>query len=93
MESDILDFLIPKLTLQPIAENAIYHGHQGQEGPGLLQFAAGGKGTTSCSPLSDYGVGMDAQSLLRVATREGPATAAVGIKNVADRLRLYFGPD
>ncbi len=93
MESDILDFLIPKLTLQPIAENAIYHGLKAKKGPGLLQVRGRRDGDDLVFTVSDDGVGMDSASLLAMAARELSSHGGVGIKNVADRLRLYFGPD
>jgi two-component system sensor histidine kinase YesM len=92
MEGDILDFLIPKLTLQPIAENAIYHGLKAKKGCGLLQVRGFRDGEDLVFTVSDDGVGMDAEGLLRLATKEGSSHGGVGIKNVADRLRLYFGP-
>ncbi|MFT4106912.1 MAG: sensor histidine kinase [Lacrimispora sp.] len=98
-EEGIMDFSIMKLTLQPIVENALYHGIKNCRKKGFLKISGWQEGNDIFLRVEDNGIGMKPESLLKmqklvsrggedVDMREG-----FGIANVAERIRLNFGAD
>jgi len=84
-----------KLMLQPIVENAIYHGLKNREGPGMITVTGRMDDGKLVFSVCDNGVGMSEEELRRVESEGGSAkgTGGVGIRNVRDRMQLYFGSD
>ncbi|MFH5183704.1 cache domain-containing protein [Paenibacillus sp. TAB 01] len=90
------DKVIPKIILQPLVENAIYHGIREKEGPGLIEIGCSRTNDGNVMfVVKDDGVGFDPE-LRRHSGRNGqpttlPKLGGVGINNVDDRLKLYYG--
>ncbi len=92
--------LIPRFTLQPLAENAIFHGIEPKGGVGRVELAVeglAGDGGVRIR-LSDDGVGMEQGQIDRVlagpgAEGEEAAFRHIGVWNVHRLLQLSFGPD
>ena len=89
VENDIMDCLIPKITLQPFLENAIIHGINEKEiarGVILLNgWMEDGRITLS---VTDDGIGMTEDD------RSAESTGShYGMKNIADRMKLFYGED
>ncbi|MFD0670711.1 sensor histidine kinase [Cohnella sp. GCM10027633] len=82
IDPDIQGFEILKLILQPLVENAIYHGLEPKVGPGTIRLEGRKEGDYLVFVLEDDGVGMDDIAM----TEQG-----YGIRNVRDRLQLYYG--
>ena len=87
-----------KLMLQPLVENAIYHGVKRKRGRGLIRVTGWRQGNEMCFAVEDDGLGMTPEQL--AAVREGlrrpaqydPDTkGGYGLRNVEERLRLYYG--
>lgn len=72
---------IPSLLLQPIVENAIKHGLAPKVGPGRLRIAAHADGAFTRLEVEDDGVGLSPRG----------GGGGVGLKNVAERLRMLYG--
>lgn len=93
------DCMIPRFTLQPLVENAIFHGIEpkGCAGSILLTIAHDpDAGNDILIRLTDDGVGMTAEQAAKALTEPGPEEAAakyrhVGIWNVHRRLQYSFG--
>ncbi len=93
MESPIL-----KLVLQPLVENALYHGIKNKRNGGLIVLSGGALDAhTVRLEVSDDGVGMTADQLARIRavlqTEDAvPADdAGYGLHNVNTRVQLYYG--
>ncbi|MEX2442160.1 MAG: sensor histidine kinase [Alkalispirochaeta sp.] len=82
---------LPRLTLQPIVENAIYHGIKNRSGGGTVAVAAWPEGDDVIVEVSDDGPGMEPSVLERLRRQEIEPTGGVGLKNVHQRLALTFG--
>jgi two-component system sensor histidine kinase YesM len=82
-----------KLILQPIVENAIYHGIKMKRGPGLITIYSEETAADVLLIVEDNGNGMDEEKLAKLLTQqyEGEAGKGVGVGNVHGRLKLYFG--
>jgi two-component system sensor histidine kinase YesM len=86
---------ILKLLIQPLVENAIYHGIKNIEGPGLIRIIGQREGDAMIISICDNGVGMEAAQLEALAAGliEPRQSSGVGVRNVQDRIRLYFGTE
>ena len=92
---DLHDRQILKLLVQPLVENALYHGIKHKEGPGLIRITGERRADVIIIRISDNGVGMTAAQLeaLTSGQIEPSQSSGVGVRNVQERIRLYFGPD
>ncbi len=89
------EYKIPKLTIQPIVENALYHGIKNKRGGGKSTIYAEEKRDHYTIVVEDTGKGMDEERLrqVRKAIRNGTPEKSVvyGLYNVNERIRLNFG--
>jgi len=89
------DYGMVKFTLQPLVENALYHGIKNTGGRGVIAVRAARRDGMIEFSVSDTGTGMSAQKVRSLqeslADPEG-RSEGVGLKNVNDRLRICF-PD
>ena len=89
IEEEILQMRIPKLTLQPLIENAIYHGLKYKEGAGILRITGRKTEDGVMLSVSDNGAGMS-QSDLEDVLRNQPE-GHFGVYSVNHRIKLFFG--
>ena len=84
---------IVKLVLQPIVENAIYHGLKYKESKGLLTVHGYTEGENAVIQIIDNGVGMDEETLKHIFERHkvNYHSNGVGVYNVQKRLQLHYG--
>lgn len=95
------DFMIVKLILQPIVENAIYHGIKERKGPGHIHIEAQVSNNTFVITVKDDGKGIESDrlQLLRqklnnvdIQNKQGAvADFGYGMMNVQSRLKLTYG--
>ena len=91
VDPDCLDYLCNKITLQPIIENAINHGLDLMVEEGHIDVQIRPDGDDIVFRVIDDGVGMSEEKI-RTVLQEGPSDrTGIGIKNVNDRLKIYFG--
>ena len=92
-----------KLVVQPIVENAIYHSMDFMDGDGRIDIRAEVQDGRLTITVSDNGLGMPPQVVARLLSAEPPGDAprrergrkgsGIGLRNVQERIRLYFGPE
>jgi two-component system sensor histidine kinase YesM len=93
IDDSVYSSLIPKLTLQPLVENALLHGiFEKMDGDGLIAIRAVKRGDDIELTVRDNGAGMDADKLSGLAGRI-EQSQSYGLYNVQERLRLFFGGD
>jgi two-component system sensor histidine kinase YesM len=117
VEEEIKSFQIVKIILQPLVENAIYHGIKNNSVAGTVVISGCRTPTGMDLAVRDDGIGMNPAALEKLrrklrGSREGrePTAAGdpaedprdagadvpgsgVGVRNVDERIKLYFGPD
>ena len=95
VDSSILYIPLIKLVLQPIIENAIYHGLKYKESKGLLIVKGFMKDGNAVLQVIDDGVGMDEETLAHIYDKHkvNYQSNGVGVYNVQKRLKLYYGED
>lgn len=91
VDEDCLDYLCNKITLQPIIENAIYHGINGLVDDGEIVVSVKAEGEDIVLTVADNGSGMSEEQIAAIMSKERSDHAGIGIKNVNDRLKIYFG--
>ena len=86
------DALVPKLILQPLVENALYHGIKNRRGVGTIRITGRHEGDDLVLKVRDNGAGMDSEQLraLQAGVYEDRHTG-LGLVNVHKRVRLYCG--
>ena len=86
---------IIKLVLQPIIENAIYHGLKYKDSKGFLIVRGYREGEKAVLEVEDNGVGMDEETLSHIFEKHkvNYHSNGVGVYNVQKRLKLYYGEE
>lgn len=94
-KDDVLELASLKLMLQPLVENAIYHGMEFMDGDGEILIKAWRSGDDLFMSVSDNGLGMTQEQVDRLfrASDHVPSGrgSGIGVKNVNERIKLYFG--
>ncbi|MDR2902960.1 MAG: sensor histidine kinase [Clostridiales bacterium] len=95
------DYKLPKMTLQPIIENAIYHGIERKRGPGAIKIVIETTKTRLIMNVIDNGVGIEETKLndlngkLNTPPSNKPADkrekGGIALINVNNRIKLLFG--
>jgi two-component system sensor histidine kinase YesM len=95
VDEEVLPLMVLKLTLQPLVENAIYHGIKERRGHGTICVEALRREDTLVFRVCDDGVGMSAAKLDSIrallGSLEGRERDGYGICNVNERIQLSFG--
>ena len=91
----LLSLPVVKLTLQPLVENALYHGIKEKSGRGRLTLSARREGDALVLTVGDDGAGMGPQALEALEKNlkqdEDPSAQGFGVFSVHHRIRLVFG--
>nr|WP_304969787.1 sensor histidine kinase [uncultured Schaedlerella sp.] len=98
IDPEIEEQVILKMTLQPIVENALYHGIKNKRGGGRITIRGYGEGERIVFEVEDNGIGMDAEDLEELKkklrgeeSRLDSRNGGFGLNNVAQRIRMYYG--
>lgn len=96
IDDKIMDYKIPRITLQPLIENAIYHGIKPMFSGGLITVTGGLEGDAIVIRVMDNGVGADAERIEAINREFADktwitASNHIGVKNVNQRIKLTFG--
>ena len=86
---------IPKLVLQPLVENAIYHGIKYKEGKGVVRIEGWLERKELILRILDDGIGMTEEQLEKIFEKRETDIKknGVGVLNVHERIQLYYGKD
>ena len=93
VDETCLQYYCNKITLQPIIENAIYHGMDRMVDEGMIRIGIHQMDDKIIFTVEDNGVGMTEEQCLEVLQKEPGDRAGIGIKNVNDRIKIYFGEE
>lgn len=97
-EIDIPDqlkqYILPKLTLQPLVENALYHGIKNRRRKGFIRLTGRAENGRIILEVTDEGRGMTEERLeeVRASLNEG-TSEGFGLRTVHQRIQILFGPE
>lgn len=91
VDESCLHCLCNKITLQPIIENAIVHGLDLMVDSGHIEITVKPDGDDILLIVADDGIGMEPEQVAALLQNEPSDRTGIGVKNVNDRLRIYFG--
>lgn len=85
--------LIPRLLIQPLVENSLFHGLNGGQQPGHIEISIRRREALLHVCVQDDGCGFPPDfSLQHSGQNAAQGTASIGLSNVDARLKLQFGP-
>lgn len=96
VEEELLNKKLPKFLLQPILENSIIHGIAPKKGAGIIEVKGYIYEEKMIFTITDNGVGMSANNiskLLQGKDHRSGHFSGIGINNVQQRTKNYFGPE
>lgn len=97
IDDDVLKLKTLKMLLQPIVENSVIHGINLDKGNGILIIRAYLKQGNLCFEIEDNGRGMSDEEIHKILNLQYTASSrmfsGIGIKNIHDRIDMYFGSD
>jgi two-component system sensor histidine kinase YesM len=101
VDDEIKPYRIVKIILQPLVENAIYHGIKNNSAAGTVLISGHKTDAGMILQVCDDGVGMNNETLERIRRGLSPGGYAgwahrgsgVGVHNVDERIKLYFGQE
>ncbi len=100
-----LQVIVPKLLVQPLVENAVYHGIENNRGKGRILISAQMDDTALKITVEDNGAGIGEAELAEINAElaeddntyfqpeNKPRRKGVGLNNVNRRIKLYYGPE
>ena len=98
-EPELMDYEITKFILQPIVENAIYHGVKSKDEPGHITVSVTEEGDFLLFTVEDTGYGMSEEVLGALRERintgypDNCGDRGFGMRNVNQRIRLCYGDE
>ncbi len=94
IDEGIMDYKIPKMSLQALVENACKHGIQAITEVGIVKICADIYENNLRVWVEDNGAGMESEKLSELiynVTSNEELSSNIGLRNVYRRLRLYYG--
>lgn len=96
IEEGIESCQIPRFTLQPIVENAVFHGFEGKKGIGIIDISVRSDHNNVLLEIKDNGLGIpedQVEHILEKWDTKDSMYNQVGLKNINDRIKLIFGKE
>jgi len=93
ISEEFLEVMIPKMTLQPLVENSIYHGLRVKQSKGFIKITAVREGDDVIIKVIDNGVGMLPHQInnLNRTLEDNDTSVGYGVRNVHRRIQLFYG--
>lgn len=96
IEKDLHDAYVPRLSLQPLIENAVTHGFlQNIDENSVIEISAKRYGTDMQLSVEDNGIGLTKEQLTRINNHINTVSVSsskhIGLRNINARLRLLYG--
>ncbi|ROR31896.1 histidine kinase/DNA gyrase B/HSP90-like ATPase [Mobilisporobacter senegalensis] len=100
LEEEYRNYTLPRMTLQPLIENAYIHGIGELEEGGIIGLSTRKEGDSIIITIWDTGKGMSNEQIVKILRNKSSDrtdkkdkghTTGIGVDNVLKRLRLYYG--
>ncbi|MBR5510500.1 MAG: histidine kinase [Lachnospiraceae bacterium] len=96
VDESLLDIRVPSMILQPLVENAFHYGIRDIDWKGRIELSVYQKQGCICISIWDNGAGIEQERIRQILSGElrgngyQSGSNGIGMKNVMERLRLYF---
>ncbi|NLX76053.1 MAG: sensor histidine kinase [Clostridiaceae bacterium] len=91
---EVKKYILPKLTLQPVVENALYHGIKNTRRKGTIRLTGRVENERIILEVTDDGCGMTGERLEEVrASLTDNKREGFGLRTVHQRIQILFGPE
>lgn len=96
IEPALKDKIVLKMILQPLIENALYHGIKNKRGGGMVTVRGYEDKSGVVFEVEDNGIGMDGETLTKLRKKidgelQVDEKGSFGLNNVAQRIKMYYG--
>jgi two-component system, sensor histidine kinase YesM len=91
MDPDTAQIKVPRMLIQPLVENAVFHGFVPLNRGGEISIRIKVSEGELLITLEDNGAGISQERLAQITAKSDFADAGIGLKHVYDSLRLYYG--
>ncbi len=92
---ELYEYSIPKITLQPLVENALYHGIKNKRGMGHIRISGEKVANYMLLYVEDNGIGITDERLKQISDKinygKSEDDEVFGLSNINERIRLKFG--
>ena len=95
-DETLLKYLCPKLSIQPLLENAIYHGMEGMFEDGEIHINVYETEDVIHIEVADNGLGMTAEKIDYIMNNKVVSSkrgSGIGVRNVSERIKLIYGEE
>lgn len=95
-DETLMKYLCPKLSVQPLLENAIYHGMEGMYEDGEITINVYEKENVIHIDVTDNGPGMSAEKVEYIMNNQVVSSkrgSGIGVRNVNERIKLIYGKE
>jgi len=94
IDPSLMQYMVPKLILQPLVENALYHGTKNKRALGLIRIEGRDMGKNMLLKVKDNGAGMSPEQLQALQSGVyNDRHTGLGLVNVHKRIKLYCGDE
>jgi two-component system sensor histidine kinase YesM len=98
LDKNIIEHKIPKMIIQPIVENALFHGICPSDNFGLIDISITKQDEHMSITVKDNGIGLSEEKLKAIfqsesKTRTSNKTRGIGLKNIKNRIEFIYGED
>ena len=99
IDANIEEFVIPKLMIQPLVENALYHGIKNRRGTGKITIKGYRRQNEIILEVQDDGAGMrkekmeELNGVIITSAEENQVRTGFGVVNVRERIHAYYGKE
>ncbi|TBL81513.1 sensor histidine kinase [Paenibacillus thalictri] len=98
VNEDVLNMQIPRMVIQPIVENALFHGIHPAEHRGNLKIEIKLHSDYISVAITDNGIGMDGTTMNQIfkgskKLSTNHQTRSIGLNNIKERLAALYGPN
>lgn len=91
IDETLLQTKMVKIIIQPIVENAIYHGIKNMPGTGKIDIYVERDGGNMVIKVCDDGIGMSEETIKRIFESSSTKSSSVGVRNVDERIKINYG--
>lgn len=91
VEETALDFVVPRLFLQPLVENSLYHGIRPTGDFGCIHISVSLRKNFLLAEVADDGIGMTEEVLNKILSEENSAApTSFGLRGTIERMRIFY---